>query len=120
SERALMDYDDVLSYAVRLAEISEDVRDTMRENYLYILVDEHQDSSGIQNAFLEAVWSETEKPNIFVVGDDRQLIYGFGGASLSYFEEFKTLFGRAELVTLTENYRSTFPILSLADELLKS
>jgi DNA helicase-2/ATP-dependent DNA helicase PcrA len=119
-ERALMDYDDVLAYAVELARISEDVRATIRENYLYVLVDEHQDSSGIQNAFLEAVWSDTEKPNIFVVGDDRQLIYGFAGSSLEHFTHFRTLFGKAKEITLVENYRSTQTILDAADSLLKS
>ncbi|MBP6912253.1 MAG: ATP-dependent helicase, partial [Candidatus Pacebacteria bacterium] len=118
--RSLMDYDDVLAYAVELVEVSEDVRASLREDFLYVLIDEHQDSSGVQNNFLKAVWQEVEKPNIFVVGDDRQLIYGFGGASLSYFEEFKTSFGRASLITLIENYRSSAPILSLADTLLTS
>jgi DNA helicase-2/ATP-dependent DNA helicase PcrA len=119
-ERGLMDYDDVLEYAVQIVEESESARADIRETYLYVLVDEHQDSSGIQNRFLEAVWKGTEKPNIFVVGDDRQLIYGFSGAKLSYFEEFKTTFGKAHQITLVENYRSTAPILSLADELLQS
>ncbi|MBP9821801.1 MAG: ATP-dependent helicase, partial [Candidatus Pacebacteria bacterium] len=118
--QGLMDYDDVLEYAVKIVEISDDARDEIREQFLYVLVDEHQDSSGVQNSFLRAVWADVEQPNIFVVGDDRQLIYGFGGASLSYFEEFKTAFGRAHLITLTENYRSTAPILSLADTLLAS
>jgi DNA helicase-2/ATP-dependent DNA helicase PcrA len=119
-ERGLMDYDDVLSYAVEIIESSEDARDDIREQYQYILIDEHQDSSGVQNSFLKAVWQGTEQPNIFVVGDDRQLIYGFSGASMSYFEEFATLFGKTELITLTENYRSTEKILALADELLQS
>lgn len=119
-ERGFMDYDDVLEYSVQLVQEYEDVRADLRENHQYILVDEHQDSSGIQNQFLKEVWSDVELPNIFVVGDDRQLIYGFSGANLDYFTEFKTMFGRAEMITLTENYRSTKPILDLADELLKS
>ena len=119
-ERGLMDYDDVLAYAVKLAEISEDVRADIREAYLYVLVDEHQDSSGVQNAFLAAVWGDTERPNIFVVGDDRQLIYGFGGASLAHFTDFRGRFGRAAEITLVENYRSTQTILDAADALLKS
>lgn len=119
-EGCLMDYDDVLEYVVDLAEKFDDVRDDIRETYLYILVDEHQDSSNIQNSFLKAVWGDIEQPNIFVVGDDRQLIYGFSGASLSYFEEFAHMFGKANLITLKENYRSTAPILSLADTLLSS
>ncbi len=119
-ERGLMDYDDVLAYAVEIVEQSEDARDDIREAYQYVLIDEHQDSSGVQNAFLKAVWRGVEMPNIFVVGDDRQLIYGFSGASLSYFEDFGTLFGKAQLITLSENYRSTEPILALADDLLQS
>lgn len=119
-ENSLMDYDDVLEYAVSLVENFSDVRDEIRENYLYVLVDEHQDSSGVQNSFLKAVWQETESPNIFVVGDDRQLIYGFSGANISYFEEFAHIFGKPKLIVLTENYRSTVPILSIADDLLQS
>jgi DNA helicase-2/ATP-dependent DNA helicase PcrA len=119
-EMSLIDYDDVLELSVRLVEEFDNVRDDIRENYLYVLVDEHQDSSGIQNNFLKAVWRGVEEPNIFVVGDDRQLIYAFSGASLSYFEEFSHIFGRAKLIVLTENYRSTSPILSIADDLLKS
>lgn len=119
-ERSLMDYDDVLEQAVKLVEDFEDVKSDMKENYQYVLVDEHQDSSGVQNAFLKAIWGEVEKPNIFVVGDDRQLIYAFSGAKLSYFEEFSDIFKGAQKIILTENYRSTIPILSLADDLLKS
>lgn len=119
-ELSFMDYDDVLEYAVQLVENFEDVRADIKENYLYVLVDEHQDSSGVQNSFLKAVWKGEDKPNIFVVGDDRQLIYGFSGANIDYFTEFKTCFGSAKLITLTENYRSTAPILTLADDLLAS
>ncbi len=119
-ERGFMDYDDVLEFGVQLAEQFEDVRADLRENHQYVLVDEHQDSSGVQNQFLKAVWSDVERPDLFVVGDDRQLIYGFSGANIDYFTDFKTAFGSAKMITLTENYRSTAPILNLADELLKS
>ncbi len=117
---SLMDYDDVLEYAVKLVEDFEDVRADIYEEFLYLLVDEHQDSSGVQNNFIKAVWKDADKPNIFVVGDDRQLIYAFSGAKLSYFEEFAHFFGKAKLITLIENYRSTANILDLADNLLSS
>ena len=119
-ERSLIDYADVLELLVRVVEESEDARDTLRERFLYVLVDEHQDSTGIQNEFLEKVWKGVEQPNLFVVGDDRQLIYGFGGASLAYFEGFKHLFGTATLITLTRNYRSTQTVLDAAEALLSS
>ncbi len=119
-EAGFMDYDDILEYTVTLVEEFPDIRADIKEDYQYVLVDEHQDSSGVQNNFLKTVWKDTENPNIFVVGDDRQLIYGFSGAKMSYFEEFAHFFGKAKLVILTENYRSTENILALADDLLKS
>lgn len=119
-ERGFCDFNDILEYLVQLVEVSEDVAFAMRERYLYVLVDEHQDSSGVQNEFLSQVWADQETQNIFVVGDDRQLIYGFGGASLSYFEGFKKTFPSAVCITLLQNYRSTQSILDVADTLLAS
>lgn len=119
-DKSYMDYDDVLMYALEIIKTSDDVASQIREESQYILIDEHQDSSGIQNKLLKAIWGEVDRPNIFVVGDDRQLIYGFGGASISYFEEFKNTFGKAHLITLLENYRSTQNILNTADVLLES
>ncbi len=119
-DKSLIDYDDVLELAVKLVEDFEEVSSDIKENYLYVLVDEHQDSSGIQNSFLKAVWGKEDKPNIFVVGDDRQLIYAFSGASLDYFTEFQHFFGTAKKIVLVENYRSTAPILNIADSLLRS
>jgi DNA helicase-2/ATP-dependent DNA helicase PcrA len=115
-----LDYDDVLENLVNIVEYSDDARDDIKERFLYVLVDEHQDSSKLQNEFLERVWGRVEKPNIFVVGDDRQLIYGFGGASLAYFEGFRNTFSDSKLITLTENYRSTQRILDVAHTLLTS
>ncbi|MES2225041.1 MAG: ATP-dependent DNA helicase, partial [Patescibacteria group bacterium] len=120
AERNAIDYNDALELLVRLVEVSDDARDSIRERFLYVLVDEHQDSSGIQNEFLTKVWQDVEQPNLFVVGDDRQLIYGFGGASLEYFEQFKRQFGEVTLITLTQNYRSTQTILDTAEVLLQS
>lgn len=119
-EENLVDYEDVLNLLVRLVEESDEARASIAERFLYILVDEHQDSSAVQNRFLEAVWGEIEKPNIFVVGDDRQLIYSFNGASVSHFEKFLESFPGTKLITLTENYRSTQTVLNIADALLES
>lgn len=119
-ERNVIDYNDVLELLVELVHESDDARASVREKYLYVLVDEHQDSSGIQNKFLERVWANQETKNVFVVGDDRQLIYGFGGASLSHFERFMKTFGNVTLITLLHNYRSTQVILDTADHLLQS
>ncbi|MFM7088292.1 MAG: ATP-dependent helicase [Candidatus Paceibacterota bacterium] len=120
TEKGLLDYDDALSGLVCIVKESEDARADIREEFLYVLVDEHQDSSGMQNEFLQIVWGSEEHPNVFVVGDDRQLIYGFGGASFEYFENFVHEFPGAKLITLIENYRSVSSVLDLAHILLES
>jgi DNA helicase-2/ATP-dependent DNA helicase PcrA len=119
-EKCFIDYDDVLSLLLQLVSEADEVAANIREKYLYVLVDEHQDSSGVQNEFLKVLWGDEERPNIFVVGDDRQLIYGFGGASLSYFESFQHTFPGTKLITLTDNYRSTQRIVDTASTLLQS
>ncbi len=119
-ENILLDYDDVLENLVKIVENSEDAAADIRERYLYVLVDEHQDSSRVQNEFLSRVWGEVESPDIFVVGDDRQLIYGFSGASIDHFQGFKKTFKDAKLITLVDNYRSTQVILDASHALLQS
>jgi len=119
-EKNLLDYDDVLESLVKLVETSDEAVFTIRERYLYVLVDEHQDSSRVQNEFLARVWSPLEKPEIFVVGDDRQLIYGFSGASIDHFKGFQKSFPGAKLITLVDNYRSTQVILDASHALLQS
>jgi DNA helicase-2/ATP-dependent DNA helicase PcrA len=119
-EKNLLDYDDVLESLVRLVETSDEVLSAIRERYLYVLVDEHQDSSRVQNEFLSRVWAPLEKPEIFVVGDDRQLIYGFSGASIDHFKGFRKSFPGAKLITLVDNYRSTQVILDASHALIQS
>jgi DNA helicase-2/ATP-dependent DNA helicase PcrA len=120
SEKNMLDYDDVLEYLVRIMEKSEEALAHIREQYLYVLVDEHQDSSRVQNEFLARVWGGLEKPNVFVVGDDRQLIYGFAGASIDHFAGFQKTFPEAKLIPLLYSYRSTQVILDAAHTLLPS
>ncbi len=119
-EKNVLDYDDVLEKLVRIVELSPETVSDIQERYLYVLVDEHQDSSRVQNDFLKIVWGGVEGANIFVVGDDRQLIYGFSGASIEHFAGFKNTFKDAELIPLLDNYRSTQVILDASHALLQS
>jgi DNA helicase-2/ATP-dependent DNA helicase PcrA len=119
-KKNMIDYDDVLESLVKIVEISEEARADVRERYLYLLVDEHQDSSRVQNEFIAKVWGDVERPDVFVVGDDRQLIYGFSGASIDHFVGFKKTFPEAKLIPLLQNYRSTQVILDASHALLKS
>ena len=86
-----------------------------QERFQYILVDEYQDTNGAQNEVVELIGSFFDSPNIFVVGDDKQSIYKFQGASLENILYFYNRYSSTvKLIKLKENYRSTQNILDSA------
>lgn len=111
-----MDYDDLLLRTVNLFELYPDVRDRYANQFQQILVDEYQDTNRTQYRFLELL-AEKHR-NLFVVGDDAQSIYGFRGADIRNILDFQKAFRDAEVVRLEQNYRSTQPILSVANALI--
>lgn len=108
------DYSDMIMYVMLALEKDEDLRLTLQENYLYFLVDEHQDTNDAQNKIIELLVSFHDNPNLFVVGDEKQAIFRFQGASLSNFLHFKNIYKNVELIALQNNYRSTQAILDAA------
>ncbi len=116
--RKRYDYDDMIIELVRALREQPLFRQEIAEQYLYIHADEHQDANGGQNAVLELLTRDVESPNIFVVGDEKQSIFRFQGASLDNFLHFKKLFPGAVLIPLLRNYRSTQPILDAAQSLI--
>src|SRR3989344_3280803 len=90
----------------------------LQERYQYILADEHQDANQSQNQLLELLSNFHPNPNLFIVGDEKQAIFQFQGASLDNFNYFQKLFPTAELIYLTENYRSTKIVLDAAHSLI--
>ncbi len=114
----LVDFDDMIFETVKALEHNEDMLRSLQERYQYVLADEHQDVNGSQNRILELLASFHERPNLFVVGDEKQSIYRFQGASLENFLFFEEKFPHTTTVALTENYRSAQGILDLAQELI--
>lgn len=119
AEAKLYDYDDmILEVAQTLASNSELLL-LLQERYQYFLVDEHQDTNNAQNRVLELLSNFYDQPNLFVVGDEKQAVFRFQGASLENFLYFKKLYPAAQLITLQQNYRSTQAILNLAHDLIQ-
>ena len=114
AEAKLYDFSDMIMEVIRVVEDDEDFRLMLQEEYQYLLADEHQDANQSQNRLLELLASFHESPNLFIVGDDKQAIFQFQGASLDNFNYFRRLYPKARLVTLTDNYRSTQAILDAA------
>jgi len=117
-DRKLYDYDDMLLELVRALKEEEELLRTLQEEYLYILADEHQDANNSQNAILELLSDYRETRNLFIVGDEKQAIYRFQGASLENFLYFKKKFQDAEVIFLDHNYRSTQNILDATHALM--
>ena len=114
-----MDFDDLLVKAVQLLNEHPDVRDKWRSRYSQMLVDEFQDTNRLQ-LDLVSMLASGSPPNICVVGDDDQSIYGWRGAEVSNILEFENHFPNPEVIRLEQNYRSTNAILSTANRLIKN
>lgn len=119
-ERKLYDYEDMLLEVIKAFEKDQQLLLSTQEQYQYILVDEHQDTNAAQNRIIELLCSFYPNPNLFVVGDEKQSIYRFQGASLENFLYFKKLYPHALLINLKDNYRSCQTLLDASGELIKN
>ena len=111
------DFTDMILKVKTALQTNEDLLRTLQEEYLYILVDEHQDTNKAQNRLIELLASAWEEPNLFVVGDEEQAIYRFQGASLENFLYFQKRFRNVRHIELTQNYRSPQSVLDASHHL---
>ncbi len=108
------DYDDMLMDTVEAMEKDFELKYNVQEKYLYVLVDEFQDTSGVQMRLLDNLLNmeiNEGKPNILAVGDDDQSIFKFQGANIENILGFHKKYDSAETVVLHKNYRSNQQIL---------
>ncbi len=113
----LMDYDDLLLNLTVLLKQHEAVRAALSDKYKYIMVDEYQDTNRMQAELVKLLTFKHQ--NVMVVGDDAQCIYSFRGSTIRNILEFPQEYPGCRVIKLEENYRSTQPILNLANEILK-
>ena len=118
SERHLMDFDDVLLMTVGLLGERPDILDEVRAAYRWFTVDEFQDVSPLQHRLLD-LWLG-ERTDVCVVGDAAQTIYSFAGATDRFLRDFPRRFPGATEVRLVRDYRSTEPIVALANTILST
>ena len=116
-DNGLYDFDDMIQEAVKALSTDEGFRLTMSERYQFIMLDEFQDTNPSQFEIIKKL-TEYEKPLIMAVGDDDQAIYEFQGALSTNLTDFQTHYD-AEVIPLTENYRSTQEILDFSHEIIK-
>jgi superfamily I DNA/RNA helicase len=125
-----VDFDDLLLLTVKLLSEHADVRVRWNTRFRYLMVDEFQDTNGLQLELVSLLAKPLEaqlagengnsRPNVCVVGDDDQSIYGWRGAEVANILEFEAHFPEPVVVKLEQNYRSTNAILGTANGLIKN
>jgi len=116
-QESLFDYDDMILQVVHAMEVNDDLRFNLQEKYLYIMVDEFQDTNLAQTRILHSLTNNPVnegRPNLMIVGDDDQAIYSFQGAEISNILEFQASYPSVQKVVLTDNYRSGDLVISQA------
>ena len=109
-----LDYDDLLLKWVELLKKSDVAREKLTRQFRYCLVDEYQDTNRIQHEIIQILSSHHK--NVLVVGDDAQSIYSFRAADIKNILAFPEYHENAKIFKLETNYRSTKPILELANK----
>jgi DNA helicase-2/ATP-dependent DNA helicase PcrA len=119
---ALYDYDDMIIEVAHALTHDSVLRNTLEEQYQYVLIDEFQDTNEAQMSLVRSITSHPVhegSPNVCVVGDDDQAIYKFQGAEVSHMMRFRdSLYKNVKTVVLDENYRSTQEVLDLSRGLI--
>lgn len=118
-ERGLLDFDDLIIELLVALQKDELFKRLLQERFLYILVDEHQDTNDAQNLIVRLVASFFEEPNVFIVGDEKQAIYRFQGASVGNFLALKKLWQNMTLISLDTNYRSHQHVLDASFSMIE-
>ncbi|OMH27022.1 ATP-dependent DNA helicase [Tersicoccus phoenicis] len=116
ADRNVIDFEDVLLITVGILQEDARVAATVREQYRHFVVDEYQDVSPLQQRLLD-LWLGGRE-DLCVVGDASQTIYSFTGATSRFLLQFRSRYPDAQVVELIRNYRSTEPVVSLANRLL--
>ena len=111
TERQLIDFGDLVAHPVRLVETDAEVRDALRARHKHVLVDEYQDVNRSSVRLLKALVGDGR--NLWVVGDARQSIYRFRGASATNTAQFTLDFPGAQVAQLGVNYRSGQEVINV-------
>ena len=107
------DYEDMILWVLKAFQDKPYFLSLYQEQFLYVLLDEFQDTNGAQFALVQTLLNYWDTPNLFIVGDEDQSIYEFQGARIKHLQDVKDKYGDdLHLVQLKENYRSTQGILN--------
>ncbi len=110
-----MDFESVLELTAAILAEHGQAAAEVRDRYRYFVIDEYQDVNPLQKLLLDS-WAG-DRDDVCVVGDPRQTIYSFAGATAAFLTGFTAEFPDATVIELVRNYRSTPQVLALANQL---
>jgi DNA helicase-2/ATP-dependent DNA helicase PcrA len=119
--RGYYDYSDMLIEVLQQLEHKPEMRADVQERFLYVLIDEFQDSNAAQLRLAHLVadhYAANGKPNLMAVGDDDQSIFAFNGAELNNMLGFRRSYPSTQLIVLSDNYRSSQLVLDTAKQII--
>lgn len=116
-ELKALDFDDLLVEGLKLLETQKEVREILQEHFLYVLVDEYQDTNLLQARFTDILAAKHR--NIMAVGDDFQCIYTWRGAQIENILQFPQRWPGCRIIKLERNYRSVPEVLELANSVME-
>ncbi|ODS34003.1 MAG: helicase [Candidatus Scalindua rubra] len=111
---SLIDFTDLEVKTIELLENKKYIADEIKQKFKYILVDEFQDISRLQKTIIDLIRS---KNNLFIVGDEKQSIYGFRNADVEIFQDIQKDADPESLISLNENFRSRPQILDFINHI---
>lgn len=114
-ERGLLSFEHYLTLPIRILRESADAAATVRSEVRHVVVDEFQDVNAAQIELLREIAPPERNPDICVVGDDDQSIYGFRGSDPRAFRHFAETWEGSQTVRLEKNYRSSPSILEVTN-----
>ncbi len=117
-ENNLIDFSDMICFVLNSFEEDESFKREVSNKYSYFLIDEYQDTNSLQNEIIFSLTDANKEQNLFVVGDDDQIIYGFQGARSDNIENFLIRYPQTKVICLEENNRSTQSILDFSYDVI--
>ncbi|MEO7364018.1 MAG: ATP-dependent DNA helicase [Candidatus Saccharimonadales bacterium] len=120
--RGYYDYSDMIIEVITMLETNPELLSAVQERFLYVLLDEFQDTNKAQLRLADLVAdhpSAEGKPNLMAVGDDDQSIFAFNGAELNNMLSFRRSYPATTIIVLEENYRSSQAILDASAQVIE-
>ncbi len=115
-ENNMVDFDDLISLTINLFTNDHDLFYQYQQEFKYISIDEYQDIDAQQYKLIKMLIPQNG--NLCAIGDPNQAIYGFRGADITFFQNFKNDYPQAEIINLNRNYRSSNIIVEASSQLI--